>query len=57
MDMCMVAVDGHVAVGETATVYGGLISIDQQAAMAGTVSYELLTRLGSRVSRCYQGLE
>ncbi|HEX2611629.1 MAG TPA: alanine racemase C-terminal domain-containing protein, partial [Gemmatimonadales bacterium] len=57
MDMCMVAVDEHVAVGETATVYGGLISIDQQAAMAGTVSYELLTRLGSRVSRCYQGLE
>jgi alanine racemase len=56
MDMCMVVVDDDVAIGEVATVYGGLVSIDQQAAAAGTVSYELLTRLGPRVTRRYQGL-
>jgi alanine racemase len=56
MDMCMVLADGDVAIGEVATVYGGLVSIDQQAAAAGTVSYELLTRLGSRVTRRYQRL-
>ena len=54
MDMCMVAVDdGRVAVGDVATVFGGMISLDEQAKAAGTISYELLTRLGGRVARCY----
>jgi alanine racemase len=53
MDMCMVAVGEKVALGAAATVFGGLISLDQQAEAAGTISYELLTRLGPRVPRRY----
>jgi alanine racemase len=55
MDLCMVAVeDGRVAVGDVATIFGGIVSLDQQAKAAGTISYELLTALGSRVSRRYR---
>jgi alanine racemase len=54
MDMCMAAVTDDIAVGDVATIYGGLISIDRQAESAGTVSYELLTRLGPRIPRCYR---
>jgi alanine racemase len=53
MDMCMVLVDQPVAIGDVATVYGGLISLDAQAEAAGTISYELLTRIGPRVARRY----
>jgi alanine racemase len=54
MDMSMAAVDdGEVAIGDVATVFGGLISLDEQAEAAGTISYELLTSLGSRVVRRY----
>ncbi|HEU5304262.1 MAG TPA: alanine racemase [Gemmatimonadales bacterium] len=56
MDMCMAAVDARAAVGDVATVFGGLIPLDRQAEAAGTISYELLTRLGPRVSRCYERL-
>jgi alanine racemase len=55
MDMCMVSVNGGVALGDVATVFGGLISLDEQAHTAGTISYELLTRLGPRVIRRYHG--
>ena len=52
MDMCMVAVeDGRVAVGDVATVFGGIVSLDEQARAAGTISYELLTALGNRLPR------
>jgi alanine racemase len=54
MDMCMAAVTDDVSVGDVATIYGGLVTIDQQAENAGTVSYELLTRLGQRIPRCYR---
>ncbi|MEP7226658.1 MAG: alanine racemase [Gemmatimonadales bacterium] len=54
MDMCMAAVGEKVAPGDVATVFGGLISLDQQAEAAGTISYELLTRLGPRLARCYR---
>jgi alanine racemase len=54
MDMCMAAVDdGQVAVGDVATLFGGLVTLDQQAASAGTISYELLTALGPRLPRRY----
>jgi alanine racemase len=53
MDMCMVVGEQDVAIGDIATVYGGLVSIDRQAEAAGTISYELLTRLGPRVARRY----
>jgi alanine racemase len=56
MDMCMAVVSSGVALGDVATIYGGLISLDEQASLAGTVSYELLTRLGPRVTRRYRGL-
>jgi alanine racemase len=55
MDMCMVAVeDGQVAVGDVATVFGGIVSLDEQARAAGTISYEVLTALGNRVPRRYR---
>jgi len=54
MDMCMVEVDKAVKLGDVATVFGGRISLDEQARAVGTISYELLTRLGSRVTRCYR---
>ena len=53
MDMCMVDVEGSVNVGDVATVFGGQIALDRQADAAGTISYELLTRLGPRVARRY----
>jgi alanine racemase len=46
-------VDAPVAIGDVGTVYGGLVSIDRQAQNAGTLSYELLIRIGSRVPRRY----
>jgi alanine racemase len=53
MDMTMVAVDGPVASGDVATVFGGMVSLDSQARAAGTISYELLTGLGPRLPRVY----
>ena len=56
MDMTMLDVgDAAPAPGDVATVYGGRVSLDEQAAAAGTIAYELLTELGSRVPRRYRG--
>jgi len=56
MDMCMVALDDRtVSVGDVATIFGGRVSLDAQARAAGTIAYELLTALGPRVVRRYQG--
>jgi alanine racemase len=54
MDMCMALVDGAVEIGDVGTVYGGLVSLDQQAESAGSISYELLARIGARVPRRYR---
>lgn len=55
MDMTMVAADdSKIALGDTATIFGGLVSLDEQAANAGTNSYELLTAISPRVVRRYQ---
>jgi alanine racemase len=55
MDMTMVdAGDVPVASGDTATIFGGRVSLDQQAQAAGTIAYEMLTALGTRVPRRYQ---
>jgi alanine racemase len=55
MDMAMVdAGDVPVASGDTATIFGGRVSLDQQAQAAGTIAYEMLTALGTRVPRRYQ---
>jgi alanine racemase len=55
MDMIMVDVeDSPVALGDVATLFGGLVALDDQAALAGTNSYELLTTLTPRVTRRYR---
>ena len=57
MDMTMIDIGtAAVTLGDVATIYGGRVSLDQQAAAAGTISYELLTSLGARVPRCYGSL-
>ena len=54
MDMTMVdAGEGRPVPGHVATIYGGRVSLDQQAAAAGTIAYELLTALSPRVPRRY----
>jgi alanine racemase len=55
MDMCMVLVERSVTLGDVGTIYGGLMSIDEQAENTGTIAYELLTRLGPRIVRRYGG--
>jgi alanine racemase len=53
MDFTMVAPVNQCQVGAVATVYGGLVSLDEQARRAGTISYELLAAIGARVERRY----
>jgi alanine racemase len=57
MDMTMVALPddlaGAVAPGEIATVLGGRVDPEAQAARAGTIPYELFTALGPRLPRRY----
>jgi len=48
---------GSVRRGTRAEILGRHIGIDEAASWAGTISYELLTRLGSRYARLYTGLE
>jgi alanine racemase len=48
---------GRVSRGTRAEILGRNILIDEVAGWAGTISYELLTRLGSRYARLYTGLE
>jgi alanine racemase len=55
MDLTMVAPDRPCALGDVATVYGGRVSLEEQARRAGTISYELLTALGPRVERRVAG--
>lgn len=53
MDMTMIESDA--ALGDVAAVFGGVITLDQQAVAAGTISYELLTSISPRVERHYSG--
>ncbi|HMT14689.1 MAG TPA: alanine racemase [Aestuariivirga sp.] len=48
---------GTVKRGDHAEIFGPNIAIDEAAAWAGTISYELLTRLGSRYAMIYDGDE
>ena len=61
MDMMAADITGlmphSVVRGTRAEILGSNILIDEAAAWAGTISYELLTRLGSRYARLYTGLE
>ncbi len=42
--------------GDTGIIFGGRVSLDDQAARAGTISYELLTSISPRVERRYRGV-
>jgi alanine racemase len=54
MDQLMVDVgDLAVSPGDVATYFGGLISLDEQAARAGANPYQILTALGTRLPRRY----
>jgi alanine racemase len=47
--------DGAVHRGDRATLIGADITIDEVAAAAGTIGYEILTRLGARSHVVYRG--
>jgi alanine racemase len=47
--------DGAVRRGDFATMIGGELTIDDVAATAGTIGYEVLTRLGLRCHLTYRG--
>jgi alanine racemase len=47
--------DGAVHRGDFATLIGGEINIDDVAAAAGTIGYEILTHLGPRCHLVYRG--
>ena len=47
--------DGRARRGDFATLIGGELTIDEMAASLGTISYEVLTRLGRRYHRLYKG--
>ena len=56
MDVCAVDVTGlDVAVGDQAELFGPNRALDEAAAAAGTVAWELLTSVGPRVGRTYVG--
>lgn len=61
MDMMAVDITGLIPLsitrGTRAEILGANIPIDEAAGWAGTISYELLTRLGSRYAMHYTGLE
>ncbi len=55
MDMTLVEAPPSVSAGDVATVFGGQVTLDEEAELAGTISYELLTALGARLPRRYAG--
>jgi alanine racemase len=63
VSMDMMAIDvsdlpsNAVAIGTRAEIIGDHVMIDDVAGRAGTISYELLTRLGQRFARLHSGLE
>lgn len=44
---------GPVEIGDRAELFGPSLAVDHVAALAGTISYELLTAIGNRVDRIY----
>jgi alanine racemase len=46
---------GPVRRGDWAEILGEEIGVDELAARAGTIGYEILTRLGARCARRYLG--
>jgi len=52
LDVTELARDG-VAEGDWATMIGGSVTLEEVAALAGTINYEILTALGPRLERRY----
>ncbi len=46
---------GAISVGDSVDLLGGGVSLEDAAELAGTVAYELLTRLSTRLVRRYRG--
>ena len=46
--------DGRARRGDLVTLIGSELGVDELAARAGTISYEVLTRLGHRFHRVYK---
>ena len=44
---------GSIAEGDWVTLIGGAVPLEEVAALAGTISYEILTSLGARLERRY----
>ncbi len=62
MDQFVVDVgDTPVAVGDEVVIFGdgalGVPTAEDWADAAGTINYEIVTRVGGRVARSYRGLE
>jgi alanine racemase len=53
MDMTMIEATHDTVRDDVVTIFGGLVSLDEQASLEGTISYELLTSLSPRVERRY----
>lgn len=55
MDQCMIDVtDVHgVKQGDTVTLCGGMIPVDEVAKWLGTINYEIICMVGSRIPRMY----
>ena len=56
MDMCMIGLNeaARVRPGDMAEVFGENLPVERQARTAGTISYELLCAVASRVPRIYR---
>ena len=57
MDLCMLDVTEvpEAEVGSVATVFGGLVHVDELAELTGTINYELCCNVSPRVPRVYLG--
>ena len=53
MDACFIKVDDQIKVGDVATLFGGIITIDDVARRLNTINYEVITSISSRVPRVY----
>jgi alanine racemase len=54
MDMCMVEIGDHpCAVGDEVVVFGSAPSLAQYASDLGTIPYEALTSISTRVKRVH----
>jgi len=51
MDACFIKIDDTVQLGDIATLFGGLITIDEVAARLNTINYEVCTSVSYRVPR------